>query len=116
MFKFLKVTRVDNNSDVVCYKRFSRSAAGNLSTPYQKHPWPKDTTTMSVQQFGTRINVMGYLEISEGLHAYVTKANAKSHMRGDEVVREMIIPAGTQYLIDTTGKEIVALKMRLKNC
>lgn len=92
--------------DIVVYKRL---LLDNRS-PYMKFQY-KSNSTITLKK---RLVAYARFEISEGLHAYVSRKTAKrecykgkTYSYCDEKVVKMIIPAGTRYALGTND-EIVS--------
>lgn len=100
--------------DIIVYKRFETRLDGRLVTPYNYFNWPKDGRCVVVPEFGVCKKGNYKLEVDEGLHAYVDMGTAESRVCfATEVIREMVIPKGTSYIIGD-NQEIVALAMKIK--
>jgi len=102
--------------NINCWKKFEPRGASFI-TPFRNYRWPEPGKVVSVKQFGVSLKhrTINMLNVSEGLHAYTTKAMALMRCRTSStaVIKRMIIPAGTQYIISGDGTEIVALAMKM---
>lgn len=102
--------------DILVYKTFKGGLKG-LITPFQNHNWSKFGVE-SVKEFdGTsRVSYADpshhTLGINEGIHANTSRADAKSYNSYGKIV-EMVIPAGTPYILNNSKTEIVALSMKV---
>ena len=90
--------------DIICYKLFIKE--DSLTTPYRRFRWPEGKTISPP-------TIRYFCIVEEGLHAYREKYDAnclKAAFWNSGVVKKMIIPKGSRYVIG--NQEIVSDKMK----
>lgn len=103
-----------DKKDKIVYKSFDEgtdytTSVSYLVTPYTYFRWPISGHVV-VPSLGIKSSY-SYLEVNRGLHAYLTASRAKNEV--GSIVKRMIIPAGTQYIVGENG-DIVTTEMWLK--
>ena len=114
--------------DIICYKLFIKE--DSLTTPYKRFRWPEGNPVVSsylnpiikshsYRRFrwpeGKTISpptIRYFCIVEEGLHAYREKydANCLKAAFWNGVVKKMVIPKGSRYVIG--NQEIVSDKMK----
>lgn len=106
-----EVTKIAR-SKKLCWKRFIKSGAGVLRTPYQYYDWPKEQE-VSVTGLVCRVEPFR-VRVNQGLHAYRSQLKAKVQRQFGETIRMMVIPEGAEFILGEKYRgEIVATRMRL---
>ena len=91
--------------DILGYKRFNRTSDGKLFSPFRDYLWVPGKLVKAEMRCMSAT-------IEEGLHAYMTLETAKEYRDFGEVIRPVVIPAGTKFYIGMQG-DIVAEAMTI---